>query len=96
MPTMFKPEIGDWYKNERDMSFEVTAVDEEDGIVEIQYFDGALEELDLSTWYEMDLVPRRPPEQWTGPFDPMEPPEPDEAEWILRPHAWTGPLDAVE
>jgi hypothetical protein len=43
--------------------------------VEIQYFDGEVEELDLDSWYEMALEPIEPPEDWSGPFDEIDPDE---------------------
>jgi hypothetical protein len=42
-----QPGIGDWYRLHGGDSFEIVAVDEEDGTIDIQYFDGTLEEMDL-------------------------------------------------
>ena len=96
MPTDYAPEVGDWYKTAEGMSFEVIAVDEDEGIVEIQYFDGAVEELDTESWYEMDLSHREPPEDWSGPFDDVEPGDLDETDAAMQPHRWTGPLDSLD
>jgi hypothetical protein len=96
MATQFEPEIGQWYKNAEGMSFEVIAVDEDEGIVEIQYFDGALEEIDTESWYELDMEPRQPPEDWSGPFDDLERGDLDEAETAVHPLDWSGPLDALD
>ncbi len=90
------PEIGGWYKNEEGDSFEVIALDDDEGIVEIQYFDGAVEELDLETWYEMLLIPREPPEDWSGPFDDLERDDFGDTEEALRPQDWSGPLDTLD
>ncbi len=94
MATQFEPEIGSWYKNSEGLSFEVIALD--DGTVEIQYFDGAIEELDIDSWYEMDLAPREPPEDWTGPFDELERDDRGELDEAVRPQSWSGPLDTLE
>jgi len=45
-----KPDIGKWYQIRGGDQFEVVAVDEEDGTIEVQYFDGTVEELERSDW----------------------------------------------
>lgn len=63
------PDIGHWYQDGlRTSMFEVVAVDK-DGGVEIQHFDGEIEELDLDSWYELELVEIPPPEDWSGPYE---------------------------
>lgn len=69
MATQYRPEVGDWYESLSGDLFEVVAQDADDGTVEIQYFDGAIEELDLETWYEMELMSAEPPEDFTGSLD---------------------------
>lgn len=67
------PIIGNWYRNqETGNDFEVVALDEDAQTVEIQYFDGELEELDLEIWYDLPIDPIEAPEDWSGPFDEME------------------------
>jgi hypothetical protein len=44
------PGIGDWYRLNGGQLFEVVAVDDDDGTIEIQYFDGAVEEMDVEDW----------------------------------------------
>jgi hypothetical protein len=67
------PIIGNWYRNqETGNDFEVVALDEDAQTVEIQYFDGELEDLDLDAWYELPIDPIEAPEDWSGPFDEME------------------------
>jgi len=70
MSTEIEPVIGNWYRAEDGSSFEVVAVD--DDSVEIQYFDGGVEELDMASWHEMTLEQIEPPEDWSGPFDDLE------------------------
>ncbi len=68
------PIIGNWYRNEETGNdFEVVALDEDAQTVEIQYFDGELEELELDAWYELPIEAIEAPEDWSGPFDEMEP-----------------------
>ena len=45
-----KPTIGNWYRITGSDSFEVVAFDEDDGTIELQYFDGTVEEMDLEDW----------------------------------------------
>jgi len=67
------PIIGNWYRNqETGNDFEVVALDEDAQTIEIQYFDGELEELDLDAWYELAIESIEETEDWTGPFDEME------------------------
>lgn len=72
MPTSFEPAVGDWYKKLGGESFEIVAVDQDDETVEVQYFGGEVEELDFDSWYELDIDPIDPPEDWSGPFDDLE------------------------
>lgn len=67
------PVVGTWYRElRRDHRFEVVALDAGDGAVEIQDFDGNIDRLELEAWYETELEPIEPPEDWTGPLDDIE------------------------
>ena len=67
------PIVGNWYTNlETGTDFEVVALDENAQTVEIQLFEGEVEEVDLDAWYELVLEPIDPPEDWSGPFDDLE------------------------
>ena len=69
MAHKFTPRIGDWYQNVSGENFEIVAIDEDEAAVEIQYFDGAVEEYDFDSWYEMEIEPIEPPEDWSGSLD---------------------------
>ncbi len=69
MVNKFKPCIGDWYQNIGRDNFEIVALDEEEATMEIQYFDGAVEEIDFDSWYEMEIRSIEPPEDWSGSLD---------------------------
>ncbi len=67
------PIVGNWYRNqESGTDFEVVAVDEDGQTVEIQYFEGEVEELDVDAWYELVLEPGEPPEDCSGALDDPE------------------------
>ena len=56
-----EPVVGQWYRHvDKDYEFKVVAVDENEGIVEIQYLDDDVEELDIDSWYEWDVEPIAP------------------------------------
>ncbi len=61
----YEPVKGQWYENvEEDDSFRVLSVDEDADLVEIEYLDGDIEEMDIEAWHEMDLEQRAEPEGW--------------------------------
>ncbi len=66
------PAVGNWYQSPDQTKFEVIALDEEDGVIEIQYFDGELDEVEFEAWSQMGLETIPPPEDWTGAFDGLE------------------------
>jgi hypothetical protein len=65
----FNPRIGDWYQSINGDKFEIVALDEDEATLEIQHFDGAVEEVDFDTWEEMELISIEPPEDWSGSYD---------------------------
>ena len=69
MTTKYDPRVGDWYKNPQGDQFEVVAFDASEGNVEIQYYDGMVEELDMDAWEELDIEAIEPPEDWSGSLD---------------------------
>ena len=61
-----EPVKGQWYENvEDEETFRVLSVDEDAEIVEIEYLDGDIEELDLEEWHEFDLELIEEPEGWS-------------------------------
>src|SRR5215468_11030802 len=69
----YAPVPGKWYENkEEEETFRVLSVDEDDELVEIEYLDGEIEELDLDTWHELDLEPTEEPEGWSDDADDAE------------------------
>ncbi len=65
-----EPVKGQWYENvEEEETFRVLSVDEDAEIVEIEYLDGEIEELDLEEWHELDLELTDEPEGWSDEDD---------------------------
>ena len=75
----YAPVPGKWYENrEEEETFRVLSVDEDDELVEIEYVDGEIEELDLDTWHELDLEPTETPEGWSDESDSEDDEDEDE------------------
>ena len=66
------PVIGKWFRRPNGSLFEVVAVDETDGTIEIQHFDGTIDEVELESWPELLLIEVSAPEDWSGSVD-MDP-----------------------
>ena len=68
-----QPEIGAWYRLRGGESFEVVAVDEDEGTIEMQSFDGTVEEMDIEDWESQrasgEIENAEAPEDWSGPID---------------------------
>jgi len=76
----YEPVAGQWYENlEEEEQFRVLSMDEDSELVEIEYLDGDIEEIDLETWHEMDLDKIEEPEGWSESDDEDEAEE--EEDW---------------
>ena len=68
-----QPGIGDWYRLTGGELFEVVALDEDAGTIELQYFDGTIEEMDVedwdARWEDGELEAAEAPEDWSGSVD---------------------------
>ena len=84
------PIIAQWYHYpQKAQKFQVTAIDGKAATVEIHYFDGNLDEFDLTTWYAMEVERIEEPEDWTGPMDNIEKDDLTE----MRREDWEAPYD---
>src|SRR5579864_5290099 len=67
------PGIGDWYRTRGGALFEVVALDDDDGTIELQYFDGTVEEMDIedweTQWEDGALESAEAPEDFSGSVD---------------------------
>jgi hypothetical protein len=69
----YEPVPGQWYQNlEEEESFRVLSMDEDSELLEIEYLDGDIEEIDLEAWHEMDLEKIEEPEGWSESDDEDE------------------------
>jgi hypothetical protein len=63
------PKVGEWYQTPEGDTLEVVAWDLEAQTVEVQFFDGTIEEYDTDAWSELGLRPAQPQEDWSGSMD---------------------------
>jgi hypothetical protein len=77
----YEPVAGQWYENiDENESFRVLSVDEDSELIEIEYLDGDIEEIDLDTWQELDLDKIDQPEGWSAEDDDEEEEEEEDDE----------------
>lgn len=92
------PVIGDWYRRSNGTLLKIVAADEEDATIEIQFFDGTIDEIDFDTWNGMMLERVGAPEDWSGSVD-MDPEDflgSDNGEIPLGYHDPLGFLDKAD
>ena len=89
------PIIGEWYRRPQGALFEVVAIDRDDGTVELQHFDGTLEEFDLDAWDEQEFEEAQPPEDWTGSVD-VEPEDYESEREFTAAPVWADPLTSLD
>jgi hypothetical protein len=67
------PGIGEWYRLSSGDLLEVVAFDAAEGTVEVQYFDGTVEEFDFEDWRSQRaagaIEEAEAPEDWSGSVD---------------------------
>lgn len=74
MINRLQPQVGNWYNHlDKGDLFQVVAVDEDSGTIEIQDFDGGLDEVDLEEWRQMLIEPAPAPEDLSGALGDVEP-----------------------
>jgi hypothetical protein len=81
----YDPVQGQWYEDlEENEIFRVLSVDPDEEIIEVQYENGDIEEIDLDTWHELDLERAEEPEGWASDDEDEEEEEDedvDEDDW---------------
>ncbi|MBT8108382.1 MAG: hypothetical protein KJP17_09110 [Gammaproteobacteria bacterium] len=89
------PVIGQWFRRPNGILFEVVAIDEDDMTVEIQFFDGTIDELELERWPELLLTEVSAPEDWSGSVD-MDPEDFVDASEAEFPNGYQDPLSFLD
>jgi hypothetical protein len=89
----YDPVQGKWYEDlEENEIFKVLSVDPDQELVEVQYENGDIEEIDLDTWHELDLELSQEPEGWAADDEKDEEEEEeddeDEDDWDEDDDDW--------
>ncbi len=63
------PAVGSWYQTFEGEVLEVVALDLEEQSIEVQFYDGTVEEYDTDTWKELVKRSAEAPEDWSGSLD---------------------------
>ena len=66
---LLTPTIGTWYRRPNGSLFEVVAVDSNDATVEVQFFDGTIDEIEFDVWTDLLIEAVGAPEDWSGSYD---------------------------
>ena len=70
--TVQVPVIGQWFRRPNGTLLEVVAIDDAAATVEVQLFDGTIDEYDIEAWPKLLLIEAAAPEDWSGSLD-MDP-----------------------
>jgi len=93
MNSVGRPEIGQWYLHQdKGEMFRVTGLDDESRTIEIQNFDGDIDEIDAESWDTLPLERAAEPEDWTGPVDDVEVDDLGYSATEMRGADWEAPL----
>ena len=94
MSTELDPIVGNWYRHlDKGQAFQVVAVNETARTIELQHFDGDLEEIESDDWYKMTLEPAATPEDWTGPVDDVQRDDLGYTDTNMERPDWRKPLE---
>ena len=88
---MLYPSIGQWFQHPSGLLLEVVAVDEGERTVEIQQFDGTIDEFDVEHWTELLLTEASAPEDWSGSVD-MDPEDLHDVNAAEMPQGYHDPM----
>lgn len=92
MPNVLDPRINQWYAHlHKGQRFYVVAFDEEQNTVEVQHFDGDIEEFSLDEWRDLHIELSEEPENWTGALDIAEKDDRGTGVTDTRGSDWTEP-----
>ena len=87
--------IGQWYINRHGTHFKVVATDNIEHTIEVQFFDGTLDEIDAYAWRRYAQEETEPPEDFSGSLDITA----DDfvvASTFASKRDWQDPLDYID
>ena len=89
------PVVGDWYRRPGGALCDVGASERDDATVEVQHFDGTLEEVDLESWAEQEFEAAQAPEDWSGSVD-VDAEDYEADREVSSATTWTDPLTSLD
>lgn len=96
MATENDPMIDTWYfHKDKGQRFVVINIDDADDIIEVQHFDGDLEEISFSDWYDMEIEVSSEPQNWSGATDVGEVDDYGTQITDTQPEEWDEPLEEI-
>jgi hypothetical protein len=91
-----RPEVGQWYARlDKGEVFRVVGYDDRSRTIEIQSFDGDIDEIAEDTWPTLALERSEAPEDWTGPLDEVETDDLGYSETAMTTADWKSPLQPL-
>ena len=92
MPNELDPVVDQWYAHrDKGQRFYVVAVDDDERTVDIQHFDGDIEELSFEEWRSLRIELSDEPENWSGAMDISEQDDLGTGVTDTSPDDWTEP-----
>jgi hypothetical protein len=92
----FEPLVDEWYRDARGNVFKVVAIHDADQTIEVQHYDGAVEDLEPESWRDMGVEMTDEPEDWSAPFDDLEEDDIEEADSAMHAGRRGNPLDGMD
>ncbi len=73
MANELDPVVENWYLHlDKGQRFRVVSLDDVNGLVALQHYDGDLEEVSLAEWAQMEIELSEEPQNWSGAVDVVE------------------------
>ncbi len=94
MATNIDPVLYQWYRYlNKGQNFTVVDIDEVNSLIEVQHYDGDLEEISFDEWLDLDIELSEAPDNWTGPIDVGEIDDLGTEITDTTEEEWSQPLD---
>jgi hypothetical protein len=90
-----QPIVGNWYQRPGRAIFEVVAIDDHTRTVELQFFDGTVDEMDLERWHKTFIQNVEAPEDYSGSMD-LQDDNYDAKDDDLVAQEWDDPITYLE
>ena len=90
------PQVDHWYRSSDGNTFEIVDINQDEGYIDIQYFDGVIDELMYNDWSQLLCIEVSAPEDWSGPFDDLVRDDMGDTEIPVRPDSYDKPWQQID